>query len=56
MAKKLKTINITPTWRQAMSIYILSLQRGNEAGKKSAIDELYRIADYLDSLNKKNKK
>lgn len=52
----IKTIDILPTWRQAMSIYITSLEHGNEQGKKSAREELYRIADYLDMLNKKNKK
>lgn len=52
----IKTIDITPTWRQAMQIYIMSLEHGNEQGKKSAREELFRMADYLDLVNKKNKK
>ena len=50
---KIKTIDFTPTWRQSFDIYIDSLQKGNAKQKQIAKDELYRLADYLDTLNKK---
>lgn len=53
MTTEIKTIDFTPTWRQAFDIYINSLQKGNAKQKQIAKDELYRLADYLDTINKK---
>ena len=54
----MKSINITPTWKEAMKIYIMLLQNGNAEGKKGAIEELMKIADHLDQTQpaKKTKK
>ena len=44
------TINITPTWRVAVSICLAALENGTPEGKKLAKNELYRLADLMDTL------
>lgn len=47
--KRVETIDCTPTWEWAMSIYIAAIaQNGYEA--KDAIDELMRLAKSVDKL------
>jgi hypothetical protein len=45
-------LNIRPTWAQAMSVYILALTKGNEAGKKEAAEALMLLAEQLDKRKK----
>jgi hypothetical protein len=47
----IKTIDCTPTWEFAMSVYIASIiQHGYEA--KQAIADLMELAKHVDNLNK----
>lgn len=51
-----KTIDITPTWQQAINIYLMALENGTEAGKKAAREGLRHMADvaqrYVDEQTK----
>jgi hypothetical protein len=47
----MKTIDITPTWEQAVRIYLLVLEDGTEEGKDMARKELLRLARTYDALN-----
>ena len=49
-----RTVNLAPTWRGAMSIYIPALEHGTHAGRDAARAELMRAADMLDQLNAEN--
>jgi hypothetical protein len=46
----MKYIDITPTWEQAVRIYLLVLEDGTEAGKVTAREELLRLARNYDAL------
>ena len=46
-----RTVNLAPTWRAAMSIYIAALENGTGAGREAARAELMRVADILDQQN-----
>lgn len=46
----METINIQPTWRNAVSIIILALTAGNKEGRDQATQELLKMADTLDKL------
>jgi hypothetical protein len=49
--KQVETIDCTPTWRWAMSVYILAIaQKGMNA--KDAIADLERLADNVDAKHK----
>lgn len=47
-----RTINISPTWREAAGIIAAALENGTGTGKKAARAELFRMADMLDQLRK----
>ena len=38
------TIDLTPTWRQNVSVFIMLLTNGNQEGRDYAKAELYRLA------------
>ena len=41
-----------PSWRTAVTIYVEVLQRGDsEEGKRTAREELLRLADIVDAMN-----
>jgi hypothetical protein len=44
-----RTINITPTWRQAAQIIAAALENGTDAGREAARAELFRMGDLLDA-------
>lgn len=46
----MKYIDITPTWEQAVRIYLLVLEEGTEEGKEIARKELLRLARTYDAL------
>lgn len=46
----MKYIDITPTWEQAVHIYLLVLEEGTEEGKVTAREELLRLARNYDAL------
>lgn len=48
---KPSTINCTPTWKWAASIYIAVLQQKGGSGKEEAAKELMKMADHLDKHN-----
>lgn len=50
-----RTINIAPTWQQAMTIYIAALEQGTGDGREAARKELQRVAGILDSLAKQDR-
>jgi hypothetical protein len=46
----MKYIDMTPTWEQAVRIYLLVLEEGEEKGKIAAREELLRLARQYDAL------
>lgn len=46
----MKYIDMTPTWEQAVRIYLLVLEEGSEEGKETARDELLRLARNYDAI------
>ena len=46
----MRTIDMTPTWEQAVRIYLLVLEDGEEKGKEMAREELMRLARNYDAL------
>lgn len=51
----MNTIDMTPTWESAVKIFIAVLENDNASfeGKKSAREELVRLAKIVDDQNKK---
>ena len=49
-------VDITPTWRAIMPILIHAIQHGTDEGRKLATEELMRLADEMDKLNKESDK
>lgn len=45
-----RTIDLTPTWRQAAQIIAAALEHGTETGREAARAELFRMAEILDQL------
>ena len=48
--KDLPTIDITPTWTEAIAIYVIVLERGTPEGKEIARQGLREIGETLDKL------
>lgn len=46
----MKHIDVTPTWEQAVHIYLMVLEEGTEEGKATARYELLRLARNYDAL------
>ena len=46
----MKYIDMTPTWEQAVRIYLLVLEEGSEEGRVTAREELLRLARQYDAL------
>lgn len=53
-----KTINITPTWRAAASIYIMALENGTAEGREEAkaglMDMAERFDTYIEQMAEQN--
>lgn len=51
-----ETVSLVPTWRAAVSICIMCLENENasDEGRRAAREELYRLADYVDNMNREN--
>lgn len=47
----MKTINLTPTWKQWTRTILLVLENGNEKDKKIAREELLKMAEAADKFN-----
>jgi hypothetical protein len=47
---EMKYIDMTPTWEQAVRIYLLVLEDGTDEGKVTAREELLRLARNYDTL------
>lgn len=47
---EVKTVDITPTWKAAARILLMTLEDGTEEGKQMARTEVLRMAGLLDSL------
>ena len=52
----MKHIDVTPTWEQAVHIYLMVLENGTDNGKASAREELLRLARNYDQLTAELKK
>lgn len=51
----MKEIDCTPTWRALLPALVNVAANGTDnAARKVAMDELYRLADTVDQLNAKN--
>lgn len=49
MGREQLTLNLTPSWKTAISFYIEWLQTGTESQKELAKSDLLRLAEELDS-------
>lgn len=49
--KTIKTIDITPSWRAAVRIYLAVLEDGNEEGKRAAREDLTDLGAKMDEFN-----
>lgn len=45
-----RTIDLTPTWRQAATIIAAALENGTDTGREAARAELFRMAELMDQL------
>lgn len=52
MNEKTTTIDITPSWRAAVRIYLAVLEDGNEEGKRCAREDLTDLGAKMDEFNK----
>ena len=50
MTEETRTIALTPTWAEAMTIYCAALENGTGEGRAAARQELARVAEILDTL------
>lgn len=44
------TIDITPTWRAVLPVYLAAHENGNFTGRKIALEELNRMAKLADEF------
>lgn len=50
------TIDLTPTWRGIMPMLIAGLIDGTDQGRRIATEELFRLANMVDEVNRETKK
>lgn len=50
------TIDITPTWKAVLPVFLIALQHGNAVGQRVAMEELRRMADFADRYVESAKK
>ena len=50
MTEETRTIALTPTWAEAMTIYCAALENGTGKGRAEARLEMARVAEILDTL------
>lgn len=43
-----RTVDITPTWRACLPVFLLAYEGGTPEGRKLALEELRRMADAAD--------
>lgn len=55
MAKKVRTMDLTPTWVSIAPIHIEALMNGGRIGTEAARKEIMRMAEYTDKFNELNK-
>lgn len=56
VSKKMKTIDMTPTWRALLPALVEVAVRGTSVdGRKQAMDALYELADFVDRANARAK-
>lgn len=48
-----KTIDLTPTWRGIMPALLAAVRDGTPESRSIAIEELNRLADFADAVNRK---
>lgn len=46
---KVEYIDMTPTWEQSVGIFVTLIERGDATGRKTAIEELTRMARIADA-------
>lgn len=46
-----ETIVITPTWESMIPTLVYLIERGGPEGRKSAVEELKRLARFVDQMN-----
>jgi hypothetical protein len=54
-AKIVGTIDLTPSWRSLVPIFVAAIEDGTPTGRAMAIEEIYRLADFADKTNSENK-
>lgn len=55
-ARRVGTIDMTPTWRGVLPLLLAALEDGTETGKAMAREEFKRMADAADLWNKESGK
>jgi len=46
----MKTIDLTPTWKTAATIYATTLKDGTDKGKQMAFEEVQKMGELIDNL------
>ena len=52
MKTKVKTINLTPSWRSLVPLFVEWLQGGTASQRATAIEHLNQMAEVMDELAK----
>lgn len=52
---KARTIDITPTWRGLLPVFLALIESGTAEGRKTAREELQRMAEAADKFNELTK-
>ena len=50
MTEETRTIDLSPTWAEAVTIYCAALENGTGEGRATARQEMARVAEILDTL------
>lgn len=53
--RRIGMIDLAPTWRGLMPLLITALQEGTPQAQSSAREELFRLADHADRMNRFSK-
>lgn len=48
--KTCRVIDVTPTWESMVPVFVMLIENGNSKARKTAIEEMTRMAQMLDAF------
>lgn len=51
MEGEIRTVDLTPTWSNIVPMLVLLIEHGNSEGRRTAWDQLYKMARLADERN-----